>query len=200
MTIEELQASKDLPVWDDARTLLHYVHPIPRDAKTSRALRRGIPAEQLYRLGRLSAQGVRNRMSVRSSTRLITLSSTAHRYSRRAAAISVRSRKVRVNGETVRNFAITSTLSRSSIRVISIWVGAHFKEFSQYAHLETGSVSACGLKVGDAVKTGQLIGKVGKSGWTDRDHLHFIVFSDDDYEWIGMSNPFGFKSFKISFI
>jgi murein DD-endopeptidase MepM/ murein hydrolase activator NlpD len=57
----------------------------------------------------------------------------------------------------------------------------HFVDrmFSQYCHIAARSVSAQGLSVGTRVKKGQQIGVVGKTGWTDRDHLHFIVFRTD---------------------
>lgn len=67
-------------------------------------------------------------------------------------------------------------------------------EFTQYCHLAMGSVSACGLKIGSRVKQGQQIAVVGKTGWTDRDHLHFAVFR------IGVQiGPFAFKSLQPSF-
>ena len=65
-------------------------------------------------------------------------------------------------------------------------------EFSQYCHLAKGSVSAMGLRKGSIVQQGQQIATVGKTGWTDRDHLHFVVFRAD-------SNKFGFKSLKVRF-
>ncbi len=68
-------------------------------------------------------------------------------------------------------------------------------EFSQYCHLAQLSVTRQGLKRGDRVRAGQRIGTVGKTGWTDRDHLHFMVFRTD-YEDL---NPFGFKSLKPRF-
>jgi murein DD-endopeptidase MepM/ murein hydrolase activator NlpD len=49
-------------------------------------------------------------------------------------------------------------------------------EYSQYGHLEPNSFTKHGLRIGDFVKRGQVIGIVGKTGWTDRDHLHFLVF------------------------
>lgn len=49
------------------------------------------------------------------------------------------------------------------------------------------------IEIGQYVKKGQPIGIVGKSGWTDRDHLHFIVYRKDK------NFPFGFKSLKIKF-
>jgi murein DD-endopeptidase MepM/ murein hydrolase activator NlpD len=64
-------------------------------------------------------------------------------------------------------------------------------ELTQYCHLARGSVAQQQLRVGSGVKMGQRIGTVGKTGWTDRDHLHFIVFRDDTRD---PNNPFGFKS------
>jgi murein DD-endopeptidase MepM/ murein hydrolase activator NlpD len=64
-------------------------------------------------------------------------------------------------------------------------------ELTQYCHLAKGAVSALGLQVGSGVKQGQRIATVGKTGWTDRDHLHFLAFR---YDKRNPDNPFGFKS------
>ncbi|MFA6432307.1 MAG: M23 family metallopeptidase [Candidatus Paceibacterota bacterium] len=66
-------------------------------------------------------------------------------------------------------------------------------EFSQYCHLRKGSVAALGLSLNRLVSAGQQIAVVGKTGWTDRDHLHFIVFKK-------VEGGDGFKSLKIQFI
>lgn len=68
-----------------------------------------------------------------------------------------------------------------------------FGEVTEYCHLAKGSVRAHGIKVGDFVKCGQVIGKTGKTGWTDRDHLHFIVFRDDERN---PDNPLQGRKFK----
>lgn len=67
-------------------------------------------------------------------------------------------------------------------------------EFTQYCHLEKDSVSRSGISVGSLVKQGQQVGMVGKTGWTDRDHLHFITFRTS--KPIG---PFSFKSLQPTF-
>lgn len=68
-------------------------------------------------------------------------------------------------------------------------------EFSQYCHLATQSFRQTGLKVGDTVKKGDQIARVGKTGWTDRDHLHFLVFKVGQLE----GSPYGFYSLKVRF-
>lgn len=50
------------------------------------------------------------------------------------------------------------------------------REFTQYCHVAQHSAQESGLVLGSVVKAGQQIGLVGKTGLTDRDHLHFIVF------------------------
>jgi murein DD-endopeptidase MepM/ murein hydrolase activator NlpD len=50
-------------------------------------------------------------------------------------------------------------------------------EYSLYAHLQPGSV---GIRVGDQVKTGDVIGKLGSSGNSTEPHLHFHVCDKPD--------------------
>lgn len=79
-------------------------------------------------------------------------------------------------------------IHRDHLNFMTVSVGG--AEFMQYCHLAKGSVGALGLKVGSRITRGQPIGKVGKNGVTDRDHLHFLVFRRD----LSPANPFGFKS------
>ena len=65
-------------------------------------------------------------------------------------------------------------------------------EFSQYCHLAKEAAARLGISPGTPVRKGQEIATVGKTGWTERDHLHVVVFRPDN-------NPFGFKSHKIKF-
>jgi murein DD-endopeptidase MepM/ murein hydrolase activator NlpD len=50
-------------------------------------------------------------------------------------------------------------------------------EYSLYAHLQPGSV---GVRVGDQVKAGDVIGKLGSSGNSTEPHLHFHVCDKPD--------------------
>ena len=50
-------------------------------------------------------------------------------------------------------------------------------EYSLYAHLQPGSV---GIRVGDQVKAGDVIGKLGSSGNSTEPHLHFHVCDKPD--------------------
>jgi murein DD-endopeptidase MepM/ murein hydrolase activator NlpD len=50
-------------------------------------------------------------------------------------------------------------------------------EYSHYAHLQRGSVA---VAVGDAVKAGQLVGRLGNSGNSTEPHLHFQVTDGPD--------------------
>lgn len=70
----------------------------------------------------------------------------------------------------------------------------HSIEYSQYCHLEKNSVR---FSIGSLVSEGDVIAKVGKTGWTDRDHLHFMVFENDVKD---EENPFDFRSLKINFV
>lgn len=75
----------------------------------------------------------------------------------------------------------------------------HQGEYSQYCHLAAGSVSEQKLRVGDRVWKGKRIGTVGKTGWTDRDHLHFIVFRGVPEYVPRFGKEFGFRSLKVRF-
>jgi murein DD-endopeptidase MepM/ murein hydrolase activator NlpD len=58
-------------------------------------------------------------------------------------------------------------------------------EFTQYAHLAPRAFPYVALN--GVVQRGQLLGHVGMTGWTDRPHLHFLVFRN-------IQLPPGFKS------
>jgi peptidase M23-like protein len=65
--------------------------------------------------------------------------------------------------------------------------------FAFYAHLTTGSVK---VKVGDEIKSGQVVGSLGNSGNSDAPHLHFHVMSTPD-PLRSDGIPFVISSFKL---
>ncbi len=63
--------------------------------------------------------------------------------------------------------------------------------FAFYAHMQPGSVR---VKVGDKVKTGQVLGLLGNSGNTDTPHLHFHVM-DGPSPLVANGLPYVFTNF-----
>ena len=65
--------------------------------------------------------------------------------------------------------------------------------FAWYAHLRQGSLR---VKVGDAVKAGAPIAKLGNTGPSEGPHLHFGLLDKPD-SIAGRSLPFVFDSFTL---
>lgn len=68
--------------------------------------------------------------------------------------------------------AVASTLDNVSGNFVTLDLGGG--RFAQYAHLQPGSVR---VKTGQAVRKGQLLGRVGNSGDAREPHLHFQLAS-----------------------
>ncbi|QNQ08165.1 M23 family metallopeptidase [Sphingomonas alpina] len=56
-----------------------------------------------------------------------------------------------------------------------VWIAHANGEWSNYSHVAHGSVAAAGLRVGDRVKAGQVIGIEGAVGCAMLDHVHFEI-------------------------
>jgi murein DD-endopeptidase MepM/ murein hydrolase activator NlpD len=68
-------------------------------------------------------------------------------------------------------------------------------EYSLYAHLIPGSLQ---VKAGEAVKAGQVIGKLGHSGNSSEPHLHFQVMDGPD-PLMSAGLPVRFKNVRLPF-
>jgi len=56
----------------------------------------------------------------------------------------------------------------------------NIEEFTFYAHLKKGSLE---VSLNETVKKGQVIAKTGWSGWMDKPHLHFVVYTQDALDY-----------------
>jgi|GEM_PF-1768973 len=65
-------------------------------------------------------------------------------------------------------------------------------EESVYLHLQPYSVP---VQVGECVEQGQVIGKLGNTGWSTNPHLHFHVQSSNSISWWANSIPIAFIDF-----
>jgi len=66
--------------------------------------------------------------------------------------------------------------------------------FAAYAHIQTGSVA---VKVGDRIKAGDVIGRLGNSGNTTAPHLHFAILDKANF-FAGRSLPYVIDSFTYA--
>ena len=65
--------------------------------------------------------------------------------------------------------------------------------FALYGHLQPGSLT---VKVGDVVKTGAPLARIGNTGPSSGPHLHFGLSDRPDF-WGGRSLPFVFDRFTL---
>jgi murein DD-endopeptidase MepM/ murein hydrolase activator NlpD len=69
-------------------------------------------------------------------------------------------------------------------------------QFAFYAHFKPGSIKAQGVKAGERVCRGQVLGLVGNSGNTSVPHLHFQVMSSPST--LGSNGvPYLIKDFEL---
>jgi hypothetical protein len=65
--------------------------------------------------------------------------------------------------------------------------------FAFYGHLQPGSLK---VAVGDRVRSGQILGRIGNSGNSDAPHLHFHMIDSDD-PMSGQGIPFALDSYTV---
>jgi murein DD-endopeptidase MepM/ murein hydrolase activator NlpD len=185
--MKDLQASANNSLWDEEESRIIYDYPISIDeADKGSKFTKGIPKDQLRQVGPfITAASPQTHIGpyINAIDFLIPDGTII-----RAAADGVVVEIVEINdkwgdGEQFRNCLNFITIQHQD------------GEFSQYCHLAKYSVLKHSLGVGKKVKKGEPIAIVGKTGWTDRDHLHFQIFRLNN----SPDNKFGFKSLKPKF-
>jgi len=172
------------PMWDDETSRLGYRLPLnltPEKAvEQSIELKAGISEDELYQISHYwcAKSPLTHRAAFKHAIDFLVLDGTPILAAGGGLVIEVQQHSNEWGDDlTFRDKLNYMTVQHSAT------------EFSQYCHLAQNSVRDAQVYVGSIVKVGQIIGTVGKTGLTDRDHLHFIVFRLDQNP-----SPFGFKS------
>ncbi|OIO48112.1 MAG: hypothetical protein AUJ33_00325 [Parcubacteria group bacterium CG1_02_40_25] len=189
LPMDELIKVADDPIWDNKKSQNIYSFPLLSDRDwlaVGKKIARGISADQIYRVGNF----------------LTAVSPQSHigPYKHAIDFLVPDGTKIlaAADGKVVEFCECHSVWGddekfRDKLNFITL---EHANgEYSQCCHLAWRSVSDLGLQKGDKVLAGQQIGIVGKTGWTDREHLHFLVFRIDKL----IGNPFPFYSVQIRF-
>jgi murein DD-endopeptidase MepM/ murein hydrolase activator NlpD len=194
--MDELKRWKDSSIWDAEPTKHKYFYPVSIDPKV--AHREGVrlaennPLDETYNLGPF-----------------VCASSPQSHYGPWCNAIDFLVPDgtpvvAALDGEIIEVQELSNKWGptqeyANSLNYVTI---AHSnQEYTQYCHLSQWSVEAQGFARGSKVKRGESIGTVGKSGWTDCDHLHFMAFRNVEFDY-RTHFPFGaiaFKSLKPRF-
>jgi murein DD-endopeptidase MepM/ murein hydrolase activator NlpD len=185
MDMSDLMASKSDPQWDDELSANVYLLPLPSGSEhdlheAGLRLTVGIPESELGSIGPYVTAVSRNSHIACFKHAIDFLVPDGTRV------VAMRGGKV-VEVETTSARWGSSPKYRDYLNYITIEHTCD--EFSQYSHL--GNHSAL-VGCGDQVVSGQPIATVGKSGWTDRDHLHVAIYRV-------AATPFGFKSVRVQF-
>lgn len=186
MNMDDLQASRTLPLWDDEETATTYALPLQLSAPSKPELWQDFPDDQLFRIGPfICSRSPQSHIGLfRWAIDFLVLDGAPVFAAREGTVIEIKEGFERWgDGPEFRDDLNFVTIQHAG------------GEFSQYCHLAKGSVRQSGIRQGTWVRKEQQIGIVGKTGWTDRDHLHFIVFRGDGRK----ENPFGFKSLRPRF-
>lgn len=182
--MDDIDRWADDPMWDTEMSKETYRLPLdvtPEEAvRHAETLKDGIPEDELYHTAHyLCAKSpLTHRAAFKNAIDFLVLDSTPVLAASSGMVIEVQQH----SNEWGDDISFRDKLNYITIQHTPT-------EFTQYCHLAKNSVLDAGVHQGAAVREGQVIGVVGKTGLTDRDHLHFIVFRLDRNP-----SPFGFKS------
>ncbi|MFZ2555233.1 MAG: M23 family metallopeptidase [Minisyncoccia bacterium] len=187
--MNDLAAWASSPLWDDEECGGEYLYPVRIDPRTAERegakLAVGNPPDETYRLGHFfcASSPHTHQGPYRHAIDFLVPDGTPVVAVDEGIVIEVQEHSDTFgDGPEFRGFLNHLTIQHDN------------GEFSQYCHLAKNSPAQHGIFQGLRVTRGQPIAAVGKTGWTDRDHLHFIVFRAAQNE-----SPFTFKSLKIRF-
>lgn len=182
--MEDLDNWANDAMWDSEVSRLSYCLPLdlaPKDADDQgEKLKAGIPDDELYKIMHYwcAKSPLTHRAAFKNAIDFLVLDESPIIAAGGGRVVEVQQHS---------NEWGDDLSFRDKLNYITIQHSA--TEFSQYCHLAQNSVRDALVHIGGMVKEGQVIGTVGKTGLTDRDHLHFIVFRLDNNP-----SPFGFKS------
>jgi murein DD-endopeptidase MepM/ murein hydrolase activator NlpD len=194
--MDELERWKNSPIWDAEPTKHKYFYPVSIDPKealtTGSRLAVDNPTDETYRFGPfVCASSPQSHYGPwRNAIDLLVPDGTAVVAALDGVIVEIQEHSNEWG--PAREYANTLNY---------VTIGHEGHEYTQYCHLSQWSVQQQGLVRGDKVKRGQRISTVGKTGWTDRDHLHFIAFRnitlDGPTPFPSGTKPF--KSLRVRF-
>jgi murein DD-endopeptidase MepM/ murein hydrolase activator NlpD len=187
--MDELKKYQDHPIWNQGFTKGIYRFPLPTDQDFSISgakLAIGVPAGELYHLGPFyAAKSPQTHLSpFKWATDFLVPDGTEILAADAGRVI-----------EVVENFDKWGDGEEFRDKLNYLTIRHPNGEYSQYCHLAKNSFSNKGLSVSDWVKKGQPIALVGKTGYTDRDHLHFVVLRFDRL----LDMPWNYHSLEVKF-
>lgn len=187
--MEDLIRLKDDPMWDQGSTGGMYRFPLPTDRdflESGAKLAIGNPEDETYRIGPyFAAKSPESHISpFKWAIDFLVPDGT-----------EVLAAEDGIIVEVVDNFNEWGSTKEFRDKLNYLTIMHLNGEYSQYCHLKKNSFQETGSKIGDSVRKGQQIAIVGKTGWTDRDHLHFVVFK---FKQLPRS-PWPYYSLKIRF-
>ena len=182
--MDDLAAWAESPLFDDEPSKNWYQKPLRiaswRAWMYGRHLARGIPKDQVYRHGHFwcAKSPESHRGPFRHAVDFLVPDGSVIRAAAEGKVVELVERHERYgDGAQYRDTLNFITLAHEN------------GEYTQYCHVLKDSAWKANVWLGSHVSRGQPLARVGKTGWTDRDHLHFIVFRDAQNE-----SPFPFKS------
>jgi len=180
--MQKLRASENLPIFDEEATATQFSLPLPiESATTGESLTAGIAEDRLGKLGPFITEDSRESHigPFKWAVDLLVQDGTQVLAMKEGIVVEVIDSHDRFGDDP----SFADDLNYITVKHAD-------GTYSQYCHLAKSSAAVYKMQ---EVNAGDELARVGKTGWTDRDHLHILVFREDRQP----QNEFGFKSLKI---